>query len=101
MEQHLKAVADAEDEAAFISKLHEGIGQASCQFQRKDAAAGDVIAVGKAAGDAQDLEVIGDRRLLGKSPHVDAAADRTGSLEGVCRLVIAVGAGGPQDHCAW
>jgi hypothetical protein len=32
---------------------------------------------------------------------VDAAADRTGSLEGVCRLVIAVGAGGPQDHCAW
>ena len=85
----------------MITKLRQGVGETRLQFQREDAAAGDIVAVGKASRDAEDLEVIGERRPLRKGTQVDAARNRTGPLEGMRRLVIAVGARCPQDQRPW
>ena len=101
LQEHLKAVADAEDEAAAIAKCREAVGEPRPQFQRKDPSAGDVVAVGEAAGDAEDLKVVGERRLPRQGMNVHAAGDRAGPLEGMCRFVVAVGARCPQDQRPW
>ena len=100
LQEHLEAVADAEHEAAAIAKAQQGVGQPGADFEGEDAAAGDVVAVGKASRDAEDLEVVGRRRLLGECPHVHPPGEAAGAFEGERRFMVAVGAGGTQDEGA-
>jgi len=101
LQEDLKAVADAEDETAAVAELRQALGKPRLQFERENPPAGDVVAVGESARDAEDLEVVGKRRLLCQGMHVHAAGDRAGPLEGVGRFMVAVGARCPQDHRPW
>ena len=96
LEQHLKPIADSDHETAPVAKPPQHVGQAGHEFEREDPAAGHVIAIGEASGDAENLIVVGSRRPFGESPHVNAAGDAAGSFEGMGRLQIAVGARGTE-----
>ena len=101
LQEHLEAVADAEDQTAAVAELCQGVGKPRLQFDRENPPAGDVVAVGEPARDAEDLEVVGKRRLLCQGMHVHPAGDRAGPLEGVRRFMVTVGARCPQDHRPW
>ena len=101
LQEHLKAVADAEDEPATVAELCQALSEPRLQFEREDSPTGDVVAVGESARDAEDLKVVGKRWLLCQRVHVHAAGDRAGPLESMRRFVVAVGARCPQDYCPW
>ncbi len=90
----------AEDQAAPVPEPPEHVAQFRPELQRQDPAAGDVVAVGEAAGDAEDLVVVGGRRPLRQRPHVHTAGDAAGPFKGVGRLLITVGAWGTQHQSA-
>ena len=64
LDEHLKAVADAEDQLAGVAKRGERVGQVMPQLVAEDAARGQVVAVAEPAGEAEDLELVGQLRRL-------------------------------------
>ena len=62
LEQHLEAVADAEDQLLGVAELAEGVAEEVRELVGEDLAGGDVVAVGEAAGDDEDLVLLQQRR---------------------------------------
>src|ERR1700677_725065 len=58
LEQHLKAVANAQHQLVGSEKAPERIAQSAAELPREDHAGPDVVAVAKSAGDTNDLEVV-------------------------------------------
>ena len=56
LDEDLKTVADAEDEFALVDEGAEGGLEVVDELVGKDFAGGDVVAIGKAAGESEDLE---------------------------------------------
>ena len=98
LHEHLEAVADPEHETTAVAEAGEEIAEPGLQFEGEDPSAGDVVAVGEAAGDAEDLVVVGKRRLLCQGVDMNPLGNRPGPLEGVDGLMIAVRAGGTEDE---
>ena len=55
LEQHLKAVADAEDQLLLIAEPPQGVAEEVGELVGEDLAGRHVVAVGEAAGDDEDL----------------------------------------------
>jgi hypothetical protein len=100
LEKYLKPVADSEDEAATVMESPKHVTQSGSQFESKDAAAGDVVAIRKAARDAEDLEVVGHGRPFGEGPNMHATGESARLLEREGGFVIAVGTRSTQDQRA-
>ena len=72
--QHLEAVADACDQAAAVVKLPQGIAQGVAQPGGQDSPRAQVVAIGEAARNGQDLE-IGERSgRLEQAAHMPGLA---------------------------
>src|SRR5436309_1558313 len=57
-DEDLEAVADAEDEFSVFDELCEGFFEVVDDLVGEDFSGGDVVAVGEASGDAEDLVVV-------------------------------------------
>jgi hypothetical protein len=66
----------------------------------EDFSGGDVVAVGEAAGEAEDLVVFELRWILEQLVDVEGVNGRASELEGVSEFAVAVGAGGSQEDDA-
>ena len=64
LQQHLKTVANSQDEFARIAEFGERIGQMMLHLISEDAPSGNVVAVTEAAGNAHNLKVAQPLRLF-------------------------------------
>jgi hypothetical protein len=94
-----KPLADAEHQTAVLDESLDIIAEAEADLVGHNAAGGDIVAVGKAAGDHQHL-VIGQLLFTGRQfldqrgIHLVGA----GGLEGYPGGAVAVDAGGAQQQ---
>jgi hypothetical protein len=100
LEEHLEAIADPKNQTSAIVKPAEGIAESLAKFKGQDPAAGDVVTVGEATWNTEDLEVIQNSGTLGKAANMHATADPARPLKGMGSLMIAVGSGATKDKSA-
>ena len=89
--QHLEAVADAQDVAAALCMGLDGLDH---RRLRRDGPAAQVVAVGKAAGHADDIDILREGAVL-VPYHVDL---RTRRLEGDRKITVTVRSGKDDDR---
>ena len=97
--QYLKPVADAENQAAAVMKTPKRFAERRGNSGREDAAGAQVVAVGKPAGDHQDLEPIERGRRFDHLVDVPGFGEGTGETKGVGCLFVTVGARCSEDNC--
>ena len=73
-------------------------GQVVPHLHGEDLPGGHVVAVAEAAGDAEDLEVGQQGRLLQHAVDVQRLRLGAGQLEGPGGLLVAIGARGAEDQ---
>ncbi len=100
-DQDLEAVADPQDQAATVVEAAQGVAQDGAEPGREDPAGAQVVAVGEAARDRQDLESIERIGRLEQPADVPGLDLGPGPLPGGRRLLVAVGSGRSQDDRAW
>ena len=98
LDQHLKAVADAQDQLAGGLELGQRVGQVVLDLVAQDPAGRHVVAVAEPAGHAEDLEPVEQRRVLQQPVDVQQLGLAAGLLEGEGGFLVAVGARGTQDQ---
>ena len=81
-----------------VAEAAQGVAEERRELGGEDLAGGDVVAVGEAARDGQDLIAIEQRRSLAEAVDVDALSAGPDLLEGELHFLITVGARGPQDQ---
>src|SRR6266404_851440 len=64
LNEDLKAVADSDYGFARIDKSSQRISQVATELAGEYSPGGDVVAVGKTAGDGEDLKFVEDARVL-------------------------------------
>ena len=101
LQEHLKAIADAEDQAAAVAKAFQRIGEERAQLQGEDPAAGNIVAIRKPARNAEDLILLQQGWFGGQRCDMHPSGDRSGPLECKRCLVVTVGAWGPEDQGSW
>ena len=91
LRENLEAVADAEQEAAVVEVLLQGIAQETLGFQLGQTAAHHIVTVGEAAGEHDELGLghVG-RGGGGDGLHLGGEA---GCIQSACGFHVAVGAG--------
>ncbi len=98
--QDLEPVADAQDQSAAVVKPAQGVAQNDPEPGRQDPAGAQVVAIGEAAGNRQDLETIEVRWRLDQAIDVPGFDRGPGPLPGIGRFLVAVGSGSTQDDRA-
>ena len=94
----MKTVADAENKLAVGDELVEGGFEMVDELVGEDFSGGDVVAVGEAAGEGEDLVLLEEGGVLEgfvDVEEIDIAADE---FEGVGEFDIGVGAGGAEEE---
>jgi len=99
-DEDLEAVADAEDEVAIVDELAEGGAEVVDELVGEDFAGGDVVAVGEAAGEGEDLELLELGGVGEESVDVEGFDGGAHEGEGVVEFAVAVGAGGAEEEDA-
>ena len=99
LDEHLEAVADAEDQLAGVAERGERVGQVMAELVGEDAARGHVVAVAEPAGDAEDLVLVGELRASSQRLRWTMSAAPP-ALEGERGFAVAVGAGSTEDKDA-
>jgi hypothetical protein len=100
-QEHLKAIANAEDQLLIVAKLAERLGHMMQHGVAQYAACGNVIAIAKTAGYAENLILVDQLRLLEQSIDMYPIGRSSGLLEGEGGLLVTVSARCPQDDNAW
>lgn len=100
LDDDLETVAGGDHDAAAAGGGAELGPEVLLEADGEDAAGGDVIAVGEAAGEAEELEAVEEGGLGDELVEVDELDGGTGEFEGAAHLSIAVGAGGADDQGA-
>ncbi len=100
LDQHLKAVADAEDQFARRFEIAHRVGQVMANQIGKDSAGGDVVAEAESTRDAENLILTIETWLFEQAVDVQRVGASAGEREGVRSFSIAVGAGSTEDEDA-
>ena len=98
LEQHLKAVAHAEDQLFLIAEGPQHVPQEMRQLAGEDLARGHVVAIGEAARDDEDLKIMQEPGIFPQTIDVDALRQPARQFEGELRFDVAIGTGGTQDQ---
>jgi hypothetical protein len=97
-EDRLEAVADAEDQFFVIAEFADGFGEKMFELIGQNLPSGDVIAVGKAPWDDENLEVMQFFWRFAELIDVEFLDVSTSGREGERGLVIAVGSWAAKDQ---
>ena len=100
LDEDLEAVADPQDQAVALAEPAEGVAQDGPQPGRQDPAGAEVVAVGEAAGEGQDLERVEGAGRLDDPADVPGLGLGPRQSPGEGRLLVAVRPGRPQDEDA-
>ena len=98
LDDHLKPVADAQDQFAGGLEVGQAAGQVMPHLHGEDLPGGHVVAEAEPAGDAEDLEPIEHGRRLQQAVDVERLGRGAGRFEGEGRFLVAVRAGGSEDE---
>jgi hypothetical protein len=98
LDEHLKAVADPEDQFAGGLELGQLGGEVMLHLHGEDPPGRHVVAKTESARDAENLEAGQQTRLVQQPIDVLRGRLRPGFLEGVGGLHVAVRAGGSQNQ---
>jgi hypothetical protein len=101
LEEDLETVADAENQLLLVAEAAEGVLQEGHELGRQDLAGGDVVAVGEAARDGEDLVAVEQRRLFAEAVDVDSLSLCARLFEGEKCFLVTVCAGGAEDQGSW
>lgn len=96
--ENLKAVADPEDESAALDEGAEMVAEVMVELIREELAAGDVVAVTKAAGDGEELVAGEGIRRGDELLHMKQVAVGPGALPCEDGLLVTVDTGGAEDE---
>ena len=86
LSRHLKAIADAEDQAFLVAEFAQDIAEEVLQLDGEDFSRGDVIAISEAAGNRHNLVLQKEFRIVAQPLNVEAIGDGAGLLEGELRF---------------
>jgi hypothetical protein len=99
LDHDLEAVADADHGYAALDGVLNGLVELVAEAVGEDASGGDVVAVGEAAGEADDVDLLEDGGVGDEVGEVLIEGLRAGEVKGVGEFAVAVGAGGTDDEC--
>lgn len=97
-DQHLKAVADAEDQLVLHAELAYGVSEEVLEFRGEDFSGTNIVPIAESAGKHQDLEIAQKLGRFAEAVNVKSLDVGSCCFEGEDGLRIAVGARGPQDE---
>lgn len=100
LEKHLEAIADAEDQLAGVAEAREVVVEEVAKLIGQDFAGRHVVAIGEAAGDDENLEVVQEGGVLAEAIDVEAVRRAAGLFEGESRFLIAIRARRSKDEHA-
>jgi hypothetical protein len=100
LQEHLEPIANPQNQTATFVKPPQGIAESLAQLKGQDPAAGDVVTVGEATRNTEDLKVIQNSRTFGKATNMHATTNPAGPLKGMSRLMVTVGSGATKDKSA-
>ena len=97
-EDHLEAIADAEDQLLLVAERANFVGEEGHQLVCEDLAGRDVVAVTEPAGDAENLVIVEARSAFSaQAIDVDKLGLGALALKSELRFAIAVGARGSGE----
>ena len=100
-DQHLKAIADADDRLAGRDEIEQTLTQMMGNLIGENSPGGDVVAVAESARDGEGLVILQLGGRFEQSIDVQAFSGEAGGLEGEGGFAIAIGAGCANDQGAW
>lgn len=100
LDEHLKAVADAEDQLAGVAKRGERIGEMVLELVAVNAPGRKIVAVAEPARQAEDLVVVSEPRRLEPTIEMHDLSRGAGALERIGAFRVAIRTGSTKHKNA-
>src|SRR5262245_3319969 len=100
LEQHLKAVADAENQPFPVAKFAQLLAEEMLELIGENLAGRHVVAIRESAGYDEDLIALQQLWVFAQAVDVETFGQPAGLCKRELRFFVAIGAGGTKDQDA-